>query len=233
MEEFFENPLAYLHVYEEGNSALTLKTILVILGMAILISFVIMLVYMFTHRKTMIRNSTAITVLALGPIVAIIVLGVGSNLARAISIGGGLALIRFRHSVTDPKDMIYMYLSIACGMACGIGYYGFSILAAVMVLIVLIVFDLVRNNKRSAQTLHLKITIPETLNFDSLFEEELNQFCKRHTLEKTETVDYGTLIELTYGIQMKDPSQQKALIDALRVKNGNLNISIVQYYETN
>ena len=90
-------------------SPITLGRALTIVGSSLGLAVALMLVYMFTHRRTGWRPSIAMTMLMLGPIVSIIVLCIGSNIARAISIGGGLALVRFRNTVEDPRDLIYFF----------------------------------------------------------------------------------------------------------------------------
>ena len=124
-------------------SPITLGRALTIVGSSLGLAVALMLVYMFTHRRTGWRPSIAMTMLMLGPIVSIIVLCIGSNIARAISIGGGLALVRFRNTVEDPRDLIYFFLSLASGMACGIGFIGFGALAVGAILLLLVILSLI------------------------------------------------------------------------------------------
>ena len=232
MESFFDRLLAYIQVTSpSGAYALTIGTVLKLIGFSILLSAAVMGIYIFTHRKTLFRPSMVITILAIGPIVSIIVLGVGSNLARAISIGGGLALIRFRNTVGDPKDIIYMYLSVAAGLACGIGYWGFALIAIGMVLLILVIANLCKLDSGSNKVMKLKITVPESLNFSGVFDEILSKYCASSKLDKINTADYGTLLELTYRVRVKDMSKQKEFMDEIREKNGNLQVALYQSYD--
>jgi len=232
MADFFNQLLAYIQVSSPaGNYSMTLGTVLALVGTSILMSAAIMGIYIFTHRKMCYRASMAITIMIIGPIVSVIVLGVGSNLARAISIGGGLALIRFRNTVGDPKDIIYMYLSVASGLACGIGYWAFALVAVVMILLVLIILNLLKVDEGDKKVLKLKITVPESLNYVGVFDDVLKNYCKFYNLSSVKTVDYGTLLELSYMVRLKDLNNQKEMIDKLREKNGNLNIALVQNFE--
>ncbi|MBR6410518.1 MAG: DUF4956 domain-containing protein [Clostridia bacterium] len=231
MEDFFDRLLAYIQVTSpSGAYALTVGTVLKLIGFSILLSAAVMGIYIFTHRKSLFRPSMVITILAIGPIVSIIVLGVGSNLARAISIGGGLALIRFRNTVGDPKDIIYMYLSVAAGLACGIGYWGFALIAIGMVLLILVIANLCKLDAGNSKNMKLRITVPETLNYAGVFDETISKFCSSSQLEKVSTADFGTLLELTYRIRIKDMGSQKAFIDEIREKNGNLQVALYQTY---
>ncbi len=209
-------------------SVITLGRALTLMGCAIGLTLAVMLVYMFTHRRTGWRPSLLFTVLLLGPIVSIIVICIGSNIARAISIGGGLALIRFRNTVEDPRDIIYFYLSIAAGMACGVGFIGFAAVAIGLILILIVIMSLIGVDRSGGTGKRLRILIPESLDYDGVFEPVIKQYCRYAHLNGIKTQDYGTLLELDYRIVMKNKREEKAFLDELRARNGNLNISLVQ-----
>lgn len=209
-------------------STITLGRALTIMGCAIGLTLCVMLVYMFTHRRTGFRPAILFTVLLLGPIVSIIVICIGSNIARAISIGGGLALIRFRNSVEDPRDIIYFYLSIGAGIACGVGFIGFGAVAVGLLLLLIVILSVIGIDRMGGKGKRLRILIPESLDYDGVFEPVIKQYCRYAHLNRIKTQDYGTLLELDYRIVMKDSKKEKAFIDELRQRNGNLNISLVQ-----
>lgn len=220
---FFNNILKSLDI-----QVITLGTALKVMGCALGLALAIMLVYMFTHRRTGFRPAMLFTMLLLGPIVSIIVICIGSNIARAISIGGGLALIRFRNTVEDPRDIVYFYLSIAVGIACGVGFIGFGALAIGLILLLIVILSLIGLDRFGGTGKRLRILIPESLDYDGVFEPVLKQYCRYSHLNRIKTQDYGTLLELDYRIVMKDKKQEKAFIDEIRQRNGNLNISLVQ-----
>lgn len=220
---FFNNILKSLDI-----QVITLGTALKVMGCALGLALAIMLVYMFTHRRTGFRPAMLFTMLLLGPIVSIIVICIGSNIARAISIGGGLALIRFRNTVEDPRDIVYFYLSIAVGIACGVGFIGFGALAIGLILLLIVILSLIGLDRFGGTGKRLRILIPESLDYDGVFEPVLKQYCRYSHLNRIKTQDYGTLLELDYRIVMKDKKQEKAFIDELRQRNGNLDISLVQ-----
>jgi hypothetical protein len=217
------------HILETINiTVITLGRALSVLGCALGISVAIMLVYLFTHRKTSFCPSMLFTVTLLGPIVSIIVICIGSNIARAISIGGGLALIRFRNTVEDPRDIIYYYLSIAAGIACGVGFIGFGALAVGLLLLGVVLFSLAGPDRFGGSAKRLRILIPESLDYDGVFEPVLGEFCRYHHLNQVRTQDYGTLLELDFRVILKRGCREKEFLDQLRARNGNLNITLVQ-----
>ena len=209
-------------------TVITLGRALTVMGCALGLSVAIMLVYLFTHRRTGFRPAMLFTMMLLGPIVAIIVICIGSNIARAISIGGGLALIRFRNTVEDPRDIVYYYLSIASGIACGVGFIGFGIIAVGLILVFIIFISLIGVDRFGGTGKRLRILIPESLDYGGVFEPVLKEYCRYAHLNRIKTQDYGTLLELDYRIIMKDKHREKEFIDQLRQRNGNLNISLVQ-----
>ncbi len=223
MEKIWNNILESIDI-----STITLGRALTLMGSAIGLTLCIMLVYMFTHRRTGFRPSLLFTVLLLGPIVSIIVICIGSNIARAISIGGGLALIRFRNTVDDPRDIIYFYLSIAAGMACGVGFIGFGAVAVGLLLVLIVLISLFGIDRMGGRGKRLRILIPESLDYDGVFDPIMKQYCRYFHLNRIKTQDYGTLLELDYRVVLKDHRQEKAFIDEIRTRNGNLNITLVQ-----
>ena len=207
---------------------ITLGRALTVMGCALGLSLAVMLVYLFTHRRTGFRPAMVFTTMILGPIVAIIVICIGSNIARAISIGGGLALIRFRNTVDDPRDIVFYYLSIAAGIACGVGFIGFGAVAVGLILLVMVILSVIGLDRFGGTGKRLRILIPESLDYDGVFDPVLKEFCRYATLNRIKTQDYGTLLELDYRVVLKDKRREKEFLDQLRMRNGNLNISLVQ-----
>ena len=223
MQEILNKVLTYLDI-----STITVRIALQTIGFALVLCLLISLVYIFTHRKTGFPSSMIISVLLMGPVASIIIVCIGSNLARAISIGGGLALIRYRNTVEDPKDLIYLFLSLAVGMSCGTGFIGYGVLAVVIVLVVLLVANFTKFDSIGGNVMKLTIVVPEDLDFDGAFDPVLKKHCRYFHLEKIKTTDYGTLAELHYRIKLKDKSKQKSLIDEIRERNANLNVTLVR-----
>ncbi|MBE6652049.1 MAG: DUF4956 domain-containing protein [Ruminococcaceae bacterium] len=209
-------------------TVITLGHALSVMGCAMGLSVAIMLVYLFTHRRTGFRPAMLFTMMLLGPIVSVIVICIGSNIARAISIGGGLALIRFRNTVEDPRDIVYYYISIAAGIACGVGFIGFGAIAVGLILVFILITSIIGLDRFGGTGKRLRVLIPESLDYDGVFEPVLKEYCRYSHLNRIKTQDYGTLLELDYRIILKDKHREKEFIDQLRQRNGNLNISLVQ-----
>lgn len=191
--------------------------------LAILTGFIISATYMLTHRESY-GKSFAITLVMLPVILSVIILFVGSNIARAFSLAGTLSIIRFRSAPGDPEDIGYIFFDIAAGLACGVGLYGYGILFVAILCIVMIVIHFSGFATGRAEARILKIVIPEDLNYNGIFDETFEKYTIKHRLIKLKTTDLGSLYEVDYDVLLKKGTDEKEFIDDLRCLNGNLNI---------
>ena len=117
-----------------------------------------------------------------------------------------------------------MFMATAIGLACGMGYVGVAALFFLVMTVLVLLLGLFRMGEVSSSYRHLKITIPETLEYDGLFDDLFAKYTSRHELVKVKTTNMGTLYELSYNIHIKGGEVSKDFIDELRCRNGNLHI---------
>jgi len=201
------------------------KTLLVI-GSALMLGLIISLIYIATHKKEGYAPSFPITLIMLPAIISIVILLIGDNVARAFSLAGAFSLIRFRSAASDPKDISYVFFTLAIGLACGMGYVGYAALFAAILCSVMLVLQKINFANPQNSSMLLKVTVPENLNYQALFDDILNQYTDSWDLKRVKTSDFGTLFNLIYRIQLKAACSQKDFLDELRCRNGNLDISI-------
>ena len=198
----------------------------VCVGTAVILGFLISLIYMHTHRKEGYSQSYVFTMIMLPTIVSLILLLINTT-AGALSLAGAFTLVRFRSVAGDPKDIAYIFFAMASGVACGIGYIGFAILFFVVLGIILFVLSEINFGGMKSNHMTLKITIPENLDYQGVFEPVLNKYTNFHKLRRIKTTNFGTLFELIYSVDVSDGIDQKKFIDELRTLNGNMNINLV------
>ena len=150
---------------------------------------------------------------------------------RIATIAVALGLIRFRSVNGRAEELLLLFAGIAIGLIAGLGYVVISLIFAVVVaLIYLLLSHLnVFNGKRFSSEKMLKITIPESLEYNDVFDETFARYLKSNELMEVKTTAMGSLFKLSYRIQMKDAKEEKQFIDELRIKNGNLEIAIVPF----
>lgn len=210
-----------------ADTAISLSGLLAALATAFALGIVVSLVYMKTHKSKMPSQSFALTLVMLPAVVTVIILLVGSNIARAFSLAGAFSIIRFRSAPGDAKDITYVLFTMAIGLATGMGFLLYSAVITVALCAVMIILELVKFGRPNATEKLLKITVPENLDYQSAFDDILQEYTISSKLHKIKTADLGSLYELVYSVNTKDGTSEKDFIDALRCRNGNLNITLV------
>lgn len=209
-----------------STDTLTLPTMLAALGAALLMGLMISLAYLKTHKEEGYSAGFTVTLIMLPAIVAIIIMLIGNNVARAFSLAGAFSLIRFRSAPGDPKEIAYVFFTLGVGLACGMGYiaYGF-IFAVILCLVMILLYEIGFGNPKETN-MQLKISIPEDLNFQGLFDDILKTYTESWKVKRIKTSDFGTIFEIVYILNLKKSVEQKKFLDELRCRNGNLNISL-------
>ena len=195
-------------------------------AVAVVIGLVIAFVYTLISKKDGYNKSFIVGLALLPAIVAVVILLVGSNVARAFSMAGAFALVRFRSAPGSAKDISIVFFSMASGLACGLGFVTFAVCFTVLILVVLVIISVTGFGGSSDYKKQLRITIPENLNYMTVFDDVFEKYLSENVLRKVKTTNMGTMFELTYECRMKDDNTQKQFIDELRVRNGNLNITM-------
>lgn len=215
---------SFLNAINSG-SGIEINTTTIILSMAAALIFglLISLTYIYTHKDRH-QQSFAITLTMLPIILTVIILFVGSNVARAFSLAGTLSIIRFRSAPGDPEDIGYIFFDIAAGLACGVGLFFWGAIFVLLLCLFMIVISKVDFARPKSTAKQLKITIPENLDYEGVFDEILKRYTNSYVLRRVKTTDLGSLFELTYSLKMIKGADEKEFIDELRTRNGNLNI---------
>lgn len=209
---------------------MTFTKVLIILIVATLLGAVTSLIYAFTHRKTVYDHAFNTTLLLLPLIVSVIIMLVSNNIARAFSLAGVFTLVRFRTAVSDTRDIAYILMAVGIGLALSLGMITYALLITAFISIVLVGINLMKLDVQHKTHAKLKIIIPENLNYAHVFDEIFNNYVESYHLNKVKTTDFGTMFELTYLIKLKSNIDQKKMIDELRVRNGNLSITLTTDY---
>lgn len=196
--------------------------------LTILMSLVLGALISFTYMKTSpgYSQSFTLTMVLLPVIVAIIILLIGSNVARAFSLAGAFSIIRFRSAPGDPKDITFVLFTMASGLACGVGAFGYAALFTVILCIIMVVLNRTGFGLKKTQEKTLKVTIPENLGYEEAFAEVFAKFSVGYELKKVRTTELGSLYELVYTVTLNENTSQKAFLDAIRTRNGNLDLSL-------
>lgn len=179
---------------------------------------------MFACRKEGYGRNFIIGLVLLPVIVSVVILLIGSNVARAFSMAGAFALVRFRSAPGNAKDISIVFFAMASGLACGLGYVTFAAVFVILVVAVLLLLTTTGFAGTMEGVKMLKITIPEDLNYSDVFEEIFEKYTASSELRRVKTTNMGTMFELTYNVKLKKNIKEKEFIDEIRIRNGNLGI---------
>lgn len=209
------------------SETMTFKDVLTVLLSSLAVGFVISLLYIVTHKKTGYTPSYAVTLVMLPAIIAVIIMLIGNNVARAFSLAGAFTIIRFRSAPADPKDIMYVFFTLAAGLALGLGFVGYAAIFTLVLALVMLILESLRYGIPRTEHFILKVTVPEDLNYQNLITDILQEYSTSHRLKKVKTVDFGALFEVVYFVELKKGVNQKEMIDKIRTRNGNLNVQLV------
>ena len=189
-----------------------------------------LLAFVFTYRsKTNYTKSFVGTLLILPAVVAIVIMMVSGSIGTGIAVAGTFSLVRFRSIPGTAREIGAIFLAMAVGLACGMGYLGFAAIFAVVMGIVTLIYNLTSLGEHSADSLDkvLRITVPEDLEYGAAFGDVFSRYTTQTNLIGVKTTNLGSLNRLTYSVRLKEAGTEKALIDDLRVRNGNLEINMM------
>lgn len=208
------------------GETLTFGSSVLIIVSALALGFGISLVYMFAHKKEVYTSSFIVALIMLPAIIAMIILLIGNNVARAFSLAGAFSLIRFRSAPGNSRDIAYVFFTLGVGLACGMGYIAYAVLFAFILCAVMILLSKLRFGYSRSHPMTLKIVIPEHMDYDGLFNKTLEEYTNAYQLSKVKTIEFGSLFEITYEVTLKNTADSKKLIDQLRCLNGNMSIAL-------
>lgn len=208
---------------------------LIIIAITFVISVVFTLLVSLKMRGTksffITSSLMPVIVAAVISMVSIFLNDTSSGAVRIATIAVALGLIRFRSVNGRAEELLLLFAGIAIGLISGLGYVVFAVIFALLVAILYLTLTSLKlfDGKRFTNEKLLKITIPESLEYDEAFDDTFTKFLKKNELVEVKTTGMGSLYRLSYRIELKDAKQDKAFIDELRIKNGNLEISILPY----
>lgn len=182
--------------------------------------------------KGRLSKNFALSLVLLPPIVETVLILVNGNLGTGIAVMGAFSLVRFRSLPGSSREIVGIFMSMALGVAAALGYLGVAVIFTAIVCVVVVLFALINVPQGKRGRLELRITVPENLNYVHCFDEVFEKYTKYHKLTKAKTASLGSLYKLTYEIELKSAEAEKNFIDEIRIRNGNLEVSLGELVRT-
>ena len=217
-----------------GDVDLTATGTIISMLLSLVLSVLISVVYVATNKKRGYISSFPAAIVILAPLMAGVTLIINSNVATAVSLGGALTLLRIRSYPKDTKDIVSLLFAIVVGLGCGTGYFGISIIITLVICALMIILNTTKFGVPKPSNMLLKITIPEDLNFEGIFDEVLEKYTEDYALKEIRTTDFGSLYELRYIINLPVEADRREFVDEIRCRNGNLDVILtLREFDTN
>ncbi len=208
-------------IFTEGD--LAVRNVFLALGLALLLGFAIALYY---TRKNSATRSFAFTLALLPVITAAIIMAVNGNLGAGIAVAGSFSLIRFRSAQGSGQEIMALFLAAAVGLCLGAGYVAIACLLMLLCLLSHAVLSAAGFGRAAENRRELRITLPEDLDDEGLFDDLLSGYFASCELIRIKTVEMGTAYQLIYSGVLRDTANVRPFLDAIRERNGNLPVSM-------
>lgn len=217
----------FASVFTGTATAITPGSFLLAVAVSLAVGLFLAGVYMFRASYT---ASFVVTLALLPAIVSVVIMMVNGNIGAGVAVAGAFSLVRFRSVAGSAKEIGTIFLAMGAGLVAGMGYLAYAVLFALVVGAAMTAFQLagLGRTRRGPTERTLRITIPEDLNYLGVFDEVFERYASAWQATSVKTTNMGSLYKLSYDVTLRDPTQEKAFIDELRCRNGNLEISLTQ-----
>ncbi|EHO86670.1 hypothetical protein HMPREF0380_00329 [Eubacterium infirmum F0142] len=205
------------------SSSITMTTFLIDIGAALIIGFMIALVHMYKSSYT---KSFVVTVAVLPAVVAMVIMIVNGSIGAGIAVAGTFSLVRFRSAPGSAKEIAAVFLAMAAGLACGMGFLLYAFLFVAIILTAILLYSLSKFGSQSNKARTMTVTIPEVLDYTDVFDDLFKKYTDECRLTHMKTSNMGSLFKLTYSLKLKSEAAEKDFVDEIRCRNGNLEIII-------
>ena len=207
------------------TSVISVGNFLLCVGCSLVIGLILAFAYMYRSRYT---KSFVMTLAMLPAVVCVVIMMVNGNVGTGVAVAGAFSLVRFRSVPGTAKEISMLFLAMGAGLIAGMGYLGYAFLFAIILCAVCLLYGhLDFGMKKNAATYKtLSVTIPEDLDYTGAFDDIFDEYTTACDLTRVKTTNMGSLFRLTYNIALRDPAKEKEMIDKLRCRNGNLEISV-------
>lgn len=213
------------------TTTLQLLPFLTSFAVALALGFALALIYCFRSRH---NQGFVVTLAMLPAIVAVVIAMVNGNVGTGVAVAGAFSLVRFRSVPGSARDIGFIFLAMAVGLVCGMGYVGYAVLTTVLLGGGFAVYQAMGFGGGFGDVARtLRITVPEDLDYTTLFDDVIAAYTTASELTSVRTTNMGSMYRLTYDITLASATQTRAFIDELRCRNGNLEVALTRQETTN
>ena len=209
----------------ELTTVISVTDFMLCLGLSLVLGLIMAVSYMYRTRYT---KSFVVTLALLPAVVCVVIMLVNGNVGTGVAVAGAFSLVRFRSVPGTAKEICALFLAMGAGLISGMGYLGFAVVLTLIMCGMFLLYDSLDLGAGKKKDLYktLNVTIPEDLDYTGVFDDIFTEYTIEHNLSRVKTTNMGSMFRLTYDITLKDAAGEKEMIDRLRGRNGNLEITV-------
>ena len=213
-------------LFDISSTSITLSDTLYMLAFSLVSGLIISFTYMKTYPNGNYSQNFALTMVLLPLVISLIIMLIGSDIARAFSLAGAFSIIRFRSAPGEPKDIGYVLFALSAGLAAGVGSQGYTVVFTIILCLVMYILGKLKFAEQRKTKQMLKIVIPEDLQYHEEFSSLFSGYDINFKLIKVKTTSLGSLYQLYYEVDLPIDLNVQSLMNDIRTRNSNLNISL-------
>lgn len=218
--------------FTDLSGTFSVMDVVLALSLAFVCSLAVAWTYRASHRNISYSQSYVHTLIILGMLISLIMLVVGSNIARAFALVGALSVVRFRNAIKETRDVGFIFLVMALGMACGTRFYTLAVIATLVICAVILLMHRFNWFALNVQRQVVKVQIPaDGDDYTAMIDDILISCTDEYELISTETVRGGTLLEMAYTARMKKGVVAASLVKKLRGINAGQKATVLTGYD--
>ena len=215
LEDLFYNPVAGI------DPSLVFWQAVIASVLALLLGLIIGFTYKHTHRGTSYSQNFPQVIIVMAIVVSLIMIVIGSNIARAFSLVGALSIIRYRTAVKDARDTMFVFFAMLIGMSCGVGLRAIAVFSTFFICAVIYLMRRFEIGSISNRYAMLKVALPTGQNYEDTIAPYLNKIATDVSTLSLETIRQGTATEVSFRLQLKEGTKEANMIEELKKLNGN------------
>ena len=207
------------------STSTTVTEFLIALIASMAMGLIISFFYMYKNQHS---KSFATALVIMPAAVTMVIMLVNGNIGAGLGVAGSFSLMKFRSAQANAKDLICVFLCVAVGLCCGMGYIVIAAVFLFLVLLISFILTAVNFGEDQSERI-LRVTVPEDLNYSEEFADVFEKYTSRNEMISIKTSNLGSLYKCEYAVTLKDPANPKAFLDELRTRNGNLEVALGKY----
>lgn len=210
-------------------ASISFSQFILCISISLLIGLFLAVTYTYKTKHT---KSFVMTLAMLPAVVCVIIMMVNGNLGAGVAVAGAFSLVRFRSAPGTAKEIGAIFIAMGAGLATGMGFLVYGVIFTLILGLISMIYTMSSVGETKDTDRTMRITIPEDLDYTSVFDDLFSKYTKECELIHVKTTNMGSLFKLTYDVKLNNLTQEKAFIDELRCRNGNLEITMARQANT-